>query len=187
MTGHASFSAAAAARHAVWVLAVLALCALAGCGFHLQGASPLPKGISSMYVSYHDNYRVGDPPVVAALKQRLRRQHLLGDADAPAQLDIVNVENSQRVVSVSPVDGNAAEYAVTTQVVFNYSVNGAEQLSGATLSTTRNYSVSANQRLSSEGERDELLKGMQQDLANLILERIAQANQKLDTSSQTGG
>lgn len=139
-----------------------------------------------MHVSYSNDYRVGDPPVVTALKQRLRRQHLLGDVDAPAQLDIVNVENSQRIVSVSPVDGNAAEYALTTQVVFNYSVNGAEQLSGETLSTTRDYSVSGTQPLSSEGERDQLLTEMQKNLANMIFERIAQTNDKLDSTSVKG-
>ncbi|WP_424821337.1 LPS assembly lipoprotein LptE [Salinisphaera sp.] len=178
MIGHVPLSATLRSR-AARVSAMLALLALAGCGFHLQGASPLPAGISSVHVSYHDNYRVGDPPLVSALKQRLRRQHLLGDIDAPAELRIVRVENSQRIVSVSPVDGNVAEYALTTRVVFNYSVNGAEQLSGATLSTTRDYSVSATQRLSSEGEHDQLLSQMQHDLANLILERMAEANDKL--------
>lgn len=170
-------------RHARWAGALLTLFALAGCGFHLQGASPLPQGISSMHVSYTSNYTVGDPPLVSALKQRLRRQHLLGDIDAPAQLDIVGVDNSQRIVSVSPVDGDAAEYALTTQVVFNYSVNGAEQLSGETLSATRDYSVSDTQRLSSEGQRQQTLTQMQNDLANLIFERIARVNDKLDTAS----
>lgn len=187
MTGDVLQSLTSMRRATVRLVVLAALLALAGCGFHLQGATPLPDGVSSMYVSYHDNYRVGDPPLVSALKQRLRRQHLLGDVDAPAQLDIVSVDNSQRVVSVSPVDGDAAEYELTTQVTFNYSVNGAEQLSGQTLSTTRDYSVSDTQRLSSEGERDQLLEEMQQDLANLIFERIAQSNHKLGRSDSSAG
>lgn len=183
--GHVCLSATIRAR-AARASVVLALLSLAGCGFHMQGASPLPKGISSMHVSYSNAYQVGDPPVVTALKQRLRRQHLLGDADAPAQLDIVSVGSSQRIVAVSPVDGYAAEYALTTRVVFNYSVHGAKQLSGETLSATRDYSVSDTQRLSSESERRQLLTEMQKNLANRILERIAQANDKLGSSRAKG-
>lgn len=183
MTGHV-LQSIMIRRLVMRTSAVLALFALAGCGFHLQGASPLPDGISSMHVSYNDNYRVSTPPLVTALKARLRRQHLLGDTDAPAQLDVVSVDNSRRLVSVSPIDGDAAEYAVTTQVVFNYSVNGAEQLSEETLSTTRNYSVSDTQRLSSEGERRQLLIEMQGNLANMMFERIARSNHKL---ARTGG
>lgn len=185
MTGHVSLFATLY-RHAARAGAVLALFALAGCGFHLQGASPLPDGISSMHVSYTDNYRVGDPPLVTTLKERLRRQHLLGDIGAPAELDIVSVNNSQHIASVSPVNGDAAEYALTTQVVFNYSVNDVEQLSGETLSTTRYYTVSDTQRLSSEGQRGQTLTQMQRDLANLILARIARANDKLGAPAGAG-
>ncbi|WP_423821328.1 LPS assembly lipoprotein LptE [Salinisphaera sp. SPP-AMP-43] len=168
------------------VCALFFAVALAGCGFHMQGATPLPQGIDAMHVAYHNDYRVGDPPVVSALKQRLRRQHLLGSIDAAAQLEIASIQTSQRVVSVSPVNGDAAEVAITTRVVFNYSVNDADQLSGETLSATRNFSIDDTQRLSSEEQRNRLLSDMQQNLANLILERVAQSNRKLAGGSDAG-
>lgn len=186
MTAHV-FLSIMRRRRAAQTGAALALLALAGCGFHLQGGSPVPEGISSMHVAYSSNYRVGDPPLVTALKQRLRQQRLLGDTDAPARLDVVKVNNSRRLVSVSPIDGGAAEYAVTTQVKFNYSVNGAERLSDETLSTTRNYTVSATQRLSSQGERRQLRSQMQQNLADIIFARIARANQVSDRPSKADG
>lgn len=179
-----SIAAPRLARRAVCALFFAVM--LAGCGFHMQGATPLPKGIDAMHVSYHNDYRVGDPPVVSALKQRLRRQHLLGNMDAAAQLEIASIQTTQRVVSVSPVNGDAAEVAVTMRVVFNYSVNGADQLSGETLSATRNYSIDDTQRLSSEEQRDQLLSDMQQNLANLILERVAQSNRKLAVDAGSG-
>lgn len=165
-----------------WITRILALglmAALTGCGFHLQGASPLPDGIHSMYVSYNDNYRVDTPPLVIALKDRLRRRHLLGDSDTPAQLVIHDLVNGKRLMSVSPVDSDAAEYELTSRARFSYRVNGADQLSDQQLSVTRHYSVDQSQRLSADAEQKDLLTSMQKELANLMLIRIAQANNKL--------
>lgn len=168
------------------LLAALALApALGGCGFHLQGASPLPRGIDKLSVSYHDNYTVGDPEVVTALRERLRRQHLLGSDDAPAALDIVSVQRSQRTIAVSPIDGDSAVYELSVRVVFNYSVRGSRQLTGATVAATRDYTADATQRLSSDDERYHTLDQMQDDLANRILERIARHNDQLATSAAT--
>ncbi|GAB3680310.1 LPS-assembly lipoprotein LptE [Salinisphaera aquimarina] len=170
----------APARFGLWaMLTLVAGLGLAGCGFHLQGASPLPKGIDAMYVSYNDDYRVGDPPLVETLQQRLRERGLLGEVDAPAQLDIQRIDNRQRIVSVSPVDGRVAEYELTTQVLFDYSVNGATQLANEQLSVTRDYSFDDTERLAAEAEQRDLLTSMHEELANLVLLRIADANGKL--------
>lgn len=179
-----TFSLSAVRHGAALGAALLVLAMLAGCGFHLQGTSPLPQGIKAMHVSFHSNYRVGEPPLVSALKQRLRRQHLLGDRDAPAELHIVSVKNRRRTMSISPVNGDTAEYALTTRVVFNYSVNGKRKLSGKSLSLTRDYTISDTQLLSSEGERRRLRTAMQQDLADLILTQIAASGNKPDSHSE---
>ncbi|MDA3919260.1 MAG: LPS assembly lipoprotein LptE [Salinisphaera sp.] len=173
--GLASWRQRAAALMAVLVL----LAVLGGCGFHLQGSSPLPDGVDSMYVSYNDPYRVDTPPLVTRLRERLRRQHLLGETDAPAQLIINHLVNDSRLMSVSPVDSTAVEYEISTQVNFSYRVNGADQLSDQTLTVTRDYSVDQGQRLSVDAEQESLLTSMQKELANLILIRIAEVNHKL--------
>ena len=167
------------ARAALTVLLAAGAVLLAGCGFHLQGASPLPDGIQSMYVSYNDDYRVGDPPLVETLRQRLRERGVLGQANAPARLDIEEIENRQRIVSVSPVDGRVAEYELTTAVSFDYDVKGASQLRNETLRISRNYSFDNTERLGAEQEQRELLTSMHEELANLILLRVASANDKL--------
>ena len=153
---------------------------LAGCGFHLQGASPLPDGIESMYVSYNDDYRVGDPPMVETLRQRLGERGVLGEVDAPARLDIDEIDNRQRIVSVSPVDGRVAEYELTTEVSFDYDVKGASQLQNETLKISRNYSFDNTERLGAEQEQSELLTSMHEELAHLILLRVATANDRLE-------
>lgn len=161
-------------------LLVLASALLGGCGFHLQGASPLPDGIDTMYVSYSDDYRVGDPPLVDTLRQRLRERHILGDISAPARLAIEDIDNRQRIVSVSPIDGRVAEYELTSVVSFDYDVNGANQLENETLKVRRSYSFDDTERLSAEQEQSELLTSMHEELANMILLRVATANRKFD-------
>jgi LPS-assembly lipoprotein len=160
-------------------LFALASVMLGGCGFHLQGGSPLPDGIDTMYVSYSNDYRVGDPPLVETLRQRLRERHILGDIGAPARLAIEEIDNRQRIVSVSPIDGRVAEYELTSVVLFDYDVNGANQLENETLKVSRNYSFDDTERLSAEQEQSELLTSMHEELANLILLRVATANDKL--------
>lgn len=167
------------------LLVIGMLLGLGGCGFHLQGQSPLPDGVQSMHVSYNDNYRVETPPLVTTLRERLRRQQLLGDSDAPAQLVIHDLTNGQRLRSVSPVDSDTAEYRLTSKVRFSYRVNGADQLSDQTLSVSRNYSVDQSQRLSSDAEQQSLLTSMQKELSDLIFIRIAQANDKLVESARS--
>lgn len=152
---------------------------LAGCGFHMMGASPLPEGVDRMYVSYSDDYQVGDPPLVETLRQRLRERHVLGDSGAPARLAIRGIENRQRIISVSPVDGQVAEYELTTTVVFDYTVNDASQLQNERLSVSRSYSFDNTERLAAEQEQRELLTAMHEELSNLILLRVATANEKL--------
>ena len=152
---------------------------LAGCGFHLQGNSPLPEGIDAMDVTYSDDYRAGEPPLVTDLRQRLRERGVLGESDAPARLHIRNVENQQAILTVSPVDGRVSEYELTARAVFDYSVNGADQLSGQQMSITRDYSFNDTERLAAEAEQRDLLESMQQELANLILLRIAEINGRL--------
>lgn len=160
---------------------------LTGCGFHMEGASPLPSGVSRMHVSYYNAYQVDRPPLVKALKQRLRRQHRLGGPDAPATLDILSVSTRGNLAAVSPVDASAAVEALTTRVVFDYTVNGKKFLSHATLSDSQTYTVSPGQRLAGETERQRLTAELQRDLANRIFERIERANRQHGSKPSNGG
>ncbi len=173
------------ARRVLW--SFVATIALSGCGFHLQGDSPLPPDIGAMGVTYSSRYRVGDPPLVTTLRQRLRERGLLGAAGASAQLYIHSIDNQQRVLSVSPIDGDVAEYALTTQVVFDYRVNDAPRMANQTLSVTRDYSFNDTQRLATESERRDLLTAMQKELAHLVLLRIAEVDHRVTNGHATKG
>jgi len=149
---------------------------LVGCGFHLQGSHHLPAGIDSMYVAYHSNYRATIPPVVKALRQRLRTGHQLGDASAKARLVVKRIKNSRHIVSISPIDGRAAEYELRSEVTFDYIVDGKALVNNQHFTVTRYYSYNDAARLAEDAERRDLTARMQQQLADRILFRIQQVN-----------
>lgn len=154
----------------------LCLCALAlllgGCGFHLQGAYHPPAGVDALYVAYSNPYRVGKPPVVEALRRRLRVSGRLGGAGSAARLVVVRVANDREIVSISPIDGNVAEYRLRTEVVFDYIVDGRVLLDDEQFAVTRFYSYNDTLHLAAQAQRHEMLRHMQEQLANRIMLRI---------------
>ncbi|GEM_PF-1570798 len=164
--------------------ALMLLVALGGCGFHLRGRSPLPKGVQSMRVTYNNsNYSVGDPVLVQTVRQRLRERGILGGDNAQATLAIQNVSDNRQVTSVTPRIASIATYSVTTSVTFSYSVGGATKIAGQTLSISREYTLNETQRLASNSERNNLYHSMQKQLVEDIFLRIAQYNHNLVKSS----
>lgn len=156
---------------------------LAGCGFHLQGAYRLPESMDGVYVAYGNAYRAGDPPLVDALRQRLRATGKLGGPDAGARLVIGRVDHDREIVSISPIDGSVAEYKLRSEVVFDYVVDGRTLLTNVHLAVTRYYSYSGAARLAAEAERRSLLKRMQEQLANRIVFRIKRVTSQRDSRS----
>lgn len=169
------------------VAIILALVTLmAGCGFHLRGSRPLPPALQAIRVRIDQPYRVGSPPLVDALQDRLRDRGALAEGGDAAVLRILDLRLQKRVLSVSPVDGRAVEYELTTAADFNLRKNGKELVPRQTLSVQKAYSFDNTERLASEGEEDDLLASMQADLADLILLRIETAL-RAGASGQGGG
>lgn len=151
---------------------VVLMLALAGCGFRLQGAAPLPAGVDSLRIVYEQPYGVAAPPLVLILEQRLRARGALGGADADAVLRIAELNTRRRLLAVSPVDARGAVYELETEAVFDFHAGGETRLAHESLTVRREYSVDDTARLAAEAERDDLLKAMQAELADLILLRL---------------
>lgn len=150
----------------------LLLVTLAGCGFHLQGSYSLPEGVDGVYVSYHNAYQAGEPPLVDRLQQRLRMLGVLGGPDADARLVIRSVSHPSSRVSVSPIDADPVEYRLQSTVVYDYIVNQRPVLTGERFKVTRYYTNDEDVRLAADAERRDLMASMERELADRILFRI---------------
>jgi len=152
-------------------LALGALLALGGCGFHLEGRTPLPAKVLTPYLEVED--RQSD------FVQSLERALLANGAQlapdktrASAVVTILKDNLKQRVLSVSNLN-QPNEYELTYTVSFSVTAGGEELLPAQEISTTRSYSFDARLLLAKGHEADILRGAMAQDLADMVMRRLA--------------
>jgi LPS-assembly lipoprotein len=154
---------------ALWPIATALL--LAGCGFHLEGRVPLPKAMQRPYIEASD--RQSD------FVQSLRRQMLISGAhpvDSPtratAVVDILSDVVTPEVLTVS-AQNRPVEYQVTYTVRFSVTAAGKVLLAPQQVSAMRSYSFDESLLLAKEHERAILQQAMGQDLADIVMRRLA--------------
>ena len=150
---------------------VLLAALLAGCGFHLQGHTPLPPVVRHPFVEAPD--RQSD------FVQYLRHALLSNGAQLTPQRDqasavvsILRDSVAKRVTSVSATN-QPNQYEVTYTVGFAVSAAGKELLPPQELTATRSYSFSENLLLAKNHEEDILRQDMARDLADMVMRRLA--------------
>jgi LPS-assembly lipoprotein len=147
----------------------------AGCGFHLAGDRPMPPALGSIYVEVIDSYRVGTPPLEAALQSRIAARGgvvKLDSAQAQTVLRLSDLSETREAVALGP-DGTAIEYRLVTRVTFElHDKQGHELVAPSAQGISRDYSFSVSEVLAKEAEEERLRSFMQTDLADLILLRI---------------
>jgi LPS-assembly lipoprotein len=147
------------------------LLALGGCGFHLEGHSTLPAAVSTPFVDTQD--RQSD--FVQSLERSLRMngaQLAPQRSQASAVVTILKDSVRQRVLSVSNLN-QPNEYELTYPVSFSVAAAGKELLPPQEISTTRSYSFDARVLLAKGHEADVLKEAMAQDLADMVMRRLA--------------
>jgi LPS-assembly lipoprotein len=144
---------------------------LAGCGFHLQGHTPLPAVVRQPYVEAPD--RQSD------FVQYLRHALLSNGAqltpeknEASAVVSILRDSVAKRVLSVSATN-QPNQYEVTYTVGFSVSAAGKELLPPQEIAATRTYSFSENLLLAKNHEEEILRRDMARDLADMVMRRLA--------------
>jgi LPS-assembly lipoprotein len=154
-------------RAAVALLSV----ALAACGFHLEGHTALPAAVKTPFVDTQD--RQSD------FVQRLERALLMNGAQlapertkASAVVTILKDNVKQRVLSVSNLN-EPNEYELTYTVSFSVTAGGQELLPPQEVSATRSYSFDTHLLLAKGHEADILRGAMAQDLADMVMRRLA--------------
>lgn len=159
------------AGQSVVVLACLTLLSLGGCGWRLQGTSKLSPTMTVTYVEAEDRYTDFN----RALQERLRASgaQLAGKAgDASAVVRIIKDQSGQRVLSVS-ARNTPEEYEVFYAVEYSVASHGTELIPPQRLELTRDYSYDTTAVLAKQREQAVLREALAQDLAALVLRRLA--------------
>src|SRR3974390_2492938 len=154
-------------RGTLWGGCALAAVLLAGCGFHLQGRTPLPPVVRTPYVEAPD--RQSD--FVQYLRHALLSNgaQLTPEKDqASAVVSILRDSVARRVLSVSATN-RPNQYEVTYTVGFAVSAAGKELLPPQEVSATRTYSFDETLLLAKNHEEEILRRDMARDLADIVM------------------
>jgi LPS-assembly lipoprotein len=147
------------------------LLALCGCGFHLEGHTPLSATVKAPYLEAQD--RQSD--FLLSLERALLANgaQLAPEKNkASAVVSILKDSVKQRVLSVSNLN-QPNEYELTYTVSFSVTAGDKELLPPQEISTTRSYSFDARVLLAKGHEADILRGAMAEDLADMVLRRLA--------------
>jgi LPS-assembly lipoprotein len=153
------------------VLAVALPLGLAGCGFHLQGRTPLPAQFKLSYVDAPD--RQSD--FVQGLRNALLVSGVVLTEDttaATATVHILDDKRTQRVLSVSP-DNLPREYELTYTVRFSVTAGDKELLPAQEVATTREYSFAVSELLAKQNEEAILQAALAHDLVDVVMRRLS--------------
>jgi LPS-assembly lipoprotein len=110
-----------------------------------------------------------------ALRDRLRASGAKivdREREATATVKIIKDESGQRVLSVS-ARNTPEEYEVFYAVEYSVASNGSELIPPQRLEVTRDYSYDTSAVLAKQREQAVLREALAQDLASLVLRRIA--------------
>jgi LPS-assembly lipoprotein len=144
---------------------------LGACGWRLQGASKLSPTMTLTFVDAEDRYTEFN----RALRDRLRASGAKvteRPGDATAVVKIIKDQSGQRVLSVS-ARNTPEEYEVFYTVEYSVASGGTELIPPQKLELTRDYSYDTTAVLAKQREQAVLREALAQDLAGLVLRRLA--------------
>lgn len=151
--------------------ALLVTCAVlvGGCGFRLQGSTPLPAVVATVQLDAADDRT----PFAQALRRRLGASGAGGVGTAGvAVLRIERDEVLERVASVS-ARNIPREYELTQVVRFSLDAGGTRRISSAEVSASRSLTFDERRALAKEREREQLREALADEVAGVVLQRVA--------------
>jgi len=157
-----------------WIVRALVLVLLAiaaGCGFHLRGQVPLPAVAARPYIETGDRYS----PLYAALTSQLRAAgaSLAPDAATASAVIRLHVDSTGRELLSIAANNKPGEYEVYYAAEYSVTTGGRELLARQQVRLTRDYSYDEAAVLAKEHEEQSLRVALADELAGLILRRLA--------------
>jgi LPS-assembly lipoprotein len=151
--------------------ALMASVLVAGCGFHLQGATTMPAAMRMTYIETEDERSTFILTLLSSLQASGTTITPERDA-ATAVLHIEHDETGQRVLSVSAAN-KPTEYEIFYTIKYSVTAEGKELLTPQTLTLTRDYSFDETTLLAKEHEEDILREALARDLTGIVMSRLA--------------
>jgi LPS-assembly lipoprotein len=167
----AAVLAAALCRHAVAAFVLMTALLAAGCGFRLQGRTPLPAPLARAYVIAPNE----QTDFVQGLRKALITSGgtLVEDSThATGTVRILTDDVTSKILSVS-ANNIPREYELTYTVEFSVTANGGELLPSQKVSVTRDYSFNERTLLAKDNEESILREGMARDLVSIVMRRLS--------------
>lgn len=151
--------------------ALPALVLLAGCGFHLQGRTPLPAPLTVPFIEAANEQ--------SDFVQDLRKALLASGArlasrpeGATATVHILRDEVSQSVLSVS-ANNIPREYEITYSVRFAVEAGGRQLLEPRDVALSRDYSFDEQLLLAKTREEELLREALARDLVGIVMRQLS--------------
>jgi LPS-assembly lipoprotein len=142
-----------------------------GCGFQMRGQAALPAVLASPYIESSDHYT----PLYAALEARLRSAGARLAADPAAASAVIHVgkdETGRELLSVS-ARNTPGEFEVYYTVEYSVSAGANELLARQRVTLTRDFGYDESAVLAKEHEEQSLRVALADELAGLMLRRLA--------------
>ncbi len=144
---------------------------LSGCGFHLRGYAPLPAQLHVLHLQTDEPYS----PLSKRLQKILQSMGIIlvpCAQQAPVTLQILASNFIQMITSVGS-SGQITTYILTQTIVYQLTDCSNKVIYGPqTVSTTRTYSIAANQILGDTAALNSLKNEMQRDVIYQILNHL---------------
>lgn len=155
----------------VATLAVVAVAAGSGCGFHLRGQEPLPPVMARPYIETGDRYSA----LYDSLAEQLRAagaQPATSASDASAVIRLHVDDTGRELLSVT-AENKPGEFEVYYAAEFSVVSGAAELLPRQQVRLTRDYGYDETAVLAKEHEERSLRAALADEIAALILRRLA--------------
>ena len=150
------------------LFALLALLALAACGFQMRGAADF---------SFHSLYvQQGAPAIMPDLKRLLKINNITlatKPEEAEMQLDLMSESTQRRILSLSG-GGTVSEFELIYRLTFRTRAAGSELWSAPqTVEDRRDFSYDNSQLLAKDYEEARLFSDMRADSARKVMRRLS--------------
>jgi LPS-assembly lipoprotein len=145
--------------------------AFGGCGFHLQGHTPLPEVVRTPYVQTVDK----QSEFIVSLRRAMLNSgaHPVEQKDkASVVVQIIKDDVVRRTLSVS-AQNQPDEYELTYTVRFTVTAGEKELLPPTDISNVRSFAFSEQLLLAKNHEEMILRQDMAHDLADMVMRRLA--------------